>query len=739
MWAPGAIQAPRYDPSLDSYVITCQVQHCGDGIVTWASPNQVSTAQMARTLFEKEVYTRSVCPFECDREVVSHGLDATDEANVKDGVGLAAASFQYRGHSESAIGVSSYASHSEGVGGSLVQTLWRATMSLDRCKSTITKRRILCPHGLWIHTFTSDFGLRTGDCSCHLGARTKLQAGVLRGFMEYARQVTDLGHFQWKYDDISVAATSPAVGAECDGDTSTVPSSCPFVFSTTFSQSRLSPQVCVFWSEFLLDDTSELGCFPSTTGDNVVTPQVLLESLQEAAIEYPPPSPPPPRPPLHPASPSTPPSPFTCSARSLPSAAHVKDHSAGVYDGDSPFMRESRNVPCWRWNENGLWPPRETHGDVYEKLEVCGWKSSLSVRWDDAFRQTTLDSIYRNRHNDDSCVYANDGICSDGGDGDYSTASQKIYRPKGSKITEELDDEGVMRNVFWFRRIDSDSELPVIGSHVTIEVVDFDDNFGGADFSDPDHPHPEGNRARCLNGAVQGSTMHNVKTGPLVVTEVSQLSTEEAFADSSLGIQYAWFKARSIAGTTEGSGLGCEPSCSSYDTSLAVWTTGELCGACRWYAEKHHHNLFATSECTDVMGLIVATTKPVCTYGSDRSDCGDRLDVVSYGYSALNTAKVETTYTGPPITSGGNTQVFTKGSSLANDGFCSDQGSHAFASALFGTDSYAHAPCHISSAPAHTALFAQGGLRGPPPHNPVLQDGPLRAGRLLPHREEWTV
>lgn len=663
MWAPGAIQAPQYDSSLDSYVITCQASGCGYPIVTWASTNAIATAQMARSLLEKHVYTRSVCPFECSRKVTAHGLDAMEEANVKDGVGLTAASFQYQGHGESPIGVSAYSTHSKEVGGVLVKTLWRQTMSLDMCKRTMTKRQLICPHGLWIHTSTSDFGFRSGDCSCHLGARTQLQAGVLRGFMSYASQITDLRHFQWKHNEISVAAASPAVGADCDGDTS---------------------DVCVFWSEFDLDDDSELGCFPSRVGDNVVTPQVLLETLQEAGIGYPPPSPPPPLPPVDPASPSAPKSSFTCSARSLPSASHVKDHSLGQYDGDNPFLRESRNVPCWRWDEKGLWPPREAHADVYEKLEVCGWQSSLSVRWDDAFRQTTLDSIYRNRYNDDSCVHSNDGVCSDGGDGDHSTSSQQIYRPKASKITAEQDDDGVVRNVFWFRRLVSGSELPVKGSYVTIEVVDFDDDSSSGSSSDQQHPHPSNTRARCLNGAVANDVMQNVKTGPLVVTDTSTPSTEETFAD---GIQYAWFKARSITGTAEGSSFGCEPSCTQYDLSVEVGAAGLQCGTCPDYAIAHHGSAFSGASCTDVMGLIVATTKPVCTYGSDRSDCGDRLDIVSYGYSALDAARVETTYTGLPITNGGNAAVFTQGASLVDDGFCSDHGAHAFASAVFGTDS----------------------------------------------------
>ena len=274
MWAPSALLAPRYDQKLDAYVITCQVEGCHEPIAVWESPNQVATSVMARRLMQNGVFERSVCPFECARGVVRHGLAEDEESNVLSGVGLTAAAFQYSGHAESSVGVSTFAVRAAGVGAAAVQTLWRETgISLDHCDREISKRRNLCPHGLWVHTSTSQLGFRGGDCSCHLGARSKLQAAVLRAFFEHARQITDLEHFRWTHDDVSVAATSPSDGAACDGDLS---------------------RVCVFWSEFSLDEGSELGCFPSSEGDNVVTPQVLLEAMQEASVGYPPPSPPPP-------------------------------------------------------------------------------------------------------------------------------------------------------------------------------------------------------------------------------------------------------------------------------------------------------------------------------------------------------------------------------------------------------------------------------------------------------------
>lgn len=70
----------------------------------------------------------------------------------------------------------------------------------------------------------------------------------------------------------------------------------------------------------------------------------------------------------------------------------------------------------------------------------------------------------------------------------------------------------------------------------------------------------------------------------------------------------------------------------------------------------------------------------------DRTDCGDRLDIVSYGYSSGGGARVETTSNEQPISQGGTTVDYTAGKVLDTDGFCSDHGAYAFASGLFGTD-----------------------------------------------------
>ena len=563
---------------------------------------------MARELLHRDVYKSSVCPFECERTVVSHGLSVDLENNVIDGSGLVAAGFEYESLSESPHGLSTFEARSDRVRGTLVRSLWReADLSLDVCAERIRRRRLVCPHGLWVYTSTTAAAYRVGDCMCALAARSQLQGSVTRAFFEHASAVTSLSHFQWTHEQIRVALTSPGDGLECDEDTSRV--------RLVVARARPQPshaaspgfQVCAFWAEFALDADSELGCFPGTGGDNVVTPQVLLESLLEGGVEYPPPSPPPPSPPVVPPAPVTPPSPYTCSARALPSVANVKDPSSGAWTPLAPLNRTARSVPCWRWDEKDIWPPRQTHQDVWQELEVCGWRSSRSIRWEGGFRQPTLDSIYRNRFNDDTCVWANDGVCSDGGDGDYQPFAAAVFEPRSTRILSgnSAANEVV---VFEFKRIEADVALPSVGTHVMISRVDFDDDAGAS-------PHPSLTPENtCLHG---GSA--NSQTGPLLVTRAdTYVDPQNAVPGSELYL--GRIVAESIPGITgfASNRAACAPCADVY-----------ACGTCDPYTiasnqanwESTHSISLAQPvpfDCMDVTGVLLTAVRKQCTYGSDR-------------------------------------------------------------------------------------------------------------------------
>ena len=89
-----------------------------------------------------------------------------------------------------------------------------------------------------------------------------MEGTLLRAFYQHAASITSLPHFQ--SGSVKVALAVPNNDIACDADTS---------------------RVCCFWNEFALDD--ELTCFPDTASENVVTPQILLESLLEAGVHPP--------------------------------------------------------------------------------------------------------------------------------------------------------------------------------------------------------------------------------------------------------------------------------------------------------------------------------------------------------------------------------------------------------------------------------------------------------------------
>lgn len=311
-------------------------------------------------------------------------------------------------------------------------------------------------------------------------------------------------------------------------------------------------------------------------------------------MEYPPPSPPPPSPPVVPPVPVTPPSPYTCSARALPSVANVKDHSFGAWNPGSPLSRDSRSVPCWRWDEAGVWPPQQTHQNIFQELEVCGWRSSRSVQWQSGFRQPTLDSIYRNQFNEDACIWANDGVCQDGGDGDYQSADTTIVEAGAARV--------LPGNVFDFRRIQSDVPLPPVGAYLMISLVNWRQDGVASN-----HPSVTPENV-CLHGGNANS-----QTGPLRVTASG---TYDSPIDSR---PLGFIRAEPVPGVTVyASGrASCEP-CPA---------NGYGCGTCNEFATSSNQADWTSDsavsvqqerpfDCMDVTGVILAPVRRQCNYGS---------------------------------------------------------------------------------------------------------------------------
>lgn len=245
--------------------------------------------------------------------------------------------------------------------------------------------------------------------------------------------------------------------------------------------------------------------------------------------------------------------------------------------------------------------------DVYQELEICGWRSSRSIRWEGGFRQPTLDSIYRNRFNDDTCVWAKDGVCSDGGDGDYQPFAAAVFEPRSTRILSG-NSAANEKVVFEFKRIESDVALPSVGTHVMISRVDFDDDGGAS-------PHPSLiPENTCLHG---GSA--NSQTGPLLVTQVdTYVDPQNAVPGSELYL--GRIIAESIPGVTgfASNRAACAPCANVY-----------ACGTCDAYAvasnqanwESTHSISLAQPvpfDCMDVTGVLLTAVRKQCTYGSDR-------------------------------------------------------------------------------------------------------------------------
>ena len=237
-----------------------------------------------------------------------------------------------------------------------------------------------------------------------------MDADLWRAFYRYARMVLRLGHVDtWLDDDVVDAIVHSSTEKACNSATS---------------------KVCLWWAEFDLDQ-EEYSCRPKRDASNIVTPSVLLASLAENNVAYPPPSPPPPAPPSPPPTPSPPPGSIRCE---LSAIASTNGDKVPAYDASL-----GRYVPvqkkCWRWDAANDWPPFVAHRDLYVERDRCSGARSRDVQWDGGFRQSlrasgTFDPLYQNN---DDCPYkafvatyeeltkireriVDGSYCSDGGD-----------------------------------------------------------------------------------------------------------------------------------------------------------------------------------------------------------------------------------------------------------------------------------------------------------------------------------
>lgn len=344
-------------------------------------------------MIDQGTYTSSLCPFECTRAILRHGVTSTNEANLLSGAGLDGESFLYPGRSDSGKGFSRFEGASGESESRLIALHMEYNVTMDQCDTLVRAHQLLSPHAVWLIHESDETQLasaaRIGDCGLFMGARSEVDAKLWSAFYRYARLVLNLGHFEAFVDEhIKAAAVHTSAEGDCDSSNS---------------------RVCVWWSEFDLD-REELSCRPAQDASNIVTPAVLLATLAEDKIGYPPPSPPPPEPPASPPPPSPPPGAIRCQLRTVPSTKYRKTSYI------DPDTKVQHYVPlqCWRWNIDEDWPPFTVHKDVYENDPRCmqarangdDFALTRRVQWEGDFRQSELStSLYDPFYgNNDSCA-----------------------------------------------------------------------------------------------------------------------------------------------------------------------------------------------------------------------------------------------------------------------------------------------------------------------------------------------
>ena len=392
-WSPGGYnEAPEGtdDASDANFHIYCGFgSGCGDFRASiYRSPSQLAVLETARKMIDQGTYRGSVCPYECERGIVRHTVSEGNALNLLSGAGLQGEGFLYPGSTEAGAGFSRFTTAATNVAGTMLHPLrMTRNVTLDECSAIVKSHRLLAPHAVWLidpnAVFEDADASRVGECGLFLGSRSPSQAQLWRAFYRYARLVLNLGHVDaFVDDDIKNAAVHTAAEGECLAGSSTV---------------------CVWWSEFALDD-EEYSCRVKPDASNIVTPAVLLASLQAEGISYPPPRPPPPSPPTGPPPPSPPPGELRCELSAIPTTRNRK-----VVAIDADGIPAVVNQKCWRWDIGHDWPPFSVHRDIYANEERCYGTRSRSVQWEGGFKQSLMPAgAYDSAgQNSDSCAFRN--------------------------------------------------------------------------------------------------------------------------------------------------------------------------------------------------------------------------------------------------------------------------------------------------------------------------------------------
>jgi hypothetical protein len=346
------------------------------------------------------------------RKITRHEVVKSNEDNMLSGLGLLGEGFVYPGHQDNNHGFSRFATSGASPTGTLHPLHMSHRVTIDECDDIVRRHQLLAPHGVWmVNEETEDKATsveRRGDCGLFLGARSSVDADLWRGFYRYARMILRLGHFDaWIDEDILDAVVHSSAEKACIPGTS---------------------KVCVWWSEFDLDD-EEYSCRPKRDASNIVTPGVLLAALAHNGVAYPPPSPPPPAPPTSPPPPAPPPGALRCELSAIPTTdgRKVLQGTPPAESDGRPSVRTTLQIfdeidgqpaspekhfqlvdkKCWRWDAENNWPPFVVQRDLYVPQPRCGEAPSRDVLWEGGFRQSLMpkDAYDPMEQNNDECPW----------------------------------------------------------------------------------------------------------------------------------------------------------------------------------------------------------------------------------------------------------------------------------------------------------------------------------------------
>ena len=245
----------------------------------------------------------------------------------------------------------------------------------------------------------------------------------------------------------------------------------------------------------------------------------------------------------------------------------------------------------------------------FESQAECGGTSSRAIRWGDDFRMSTLTDVYRSKLNDNTCNGANDGVCSDGGEGDFERFAHGGFYARSMNITH-VTVNGVVYDDFTLSNIQNPSKhvsSPRVGQFVYMHTVT--DNDGTMECFNT------GSACTRLDSSL---SVPKRTSGRLQVHSVNYPSTSTSSVPDVIVL-------RSISASS------CDTTATTQCPNLASDTTIKAC-----YHEVNEDPVNDEPCSYNVWSVGFTEGDPFCSYGSDRNDCGDRSDIVSWGISAAD-------------------------------------------------------------------------------------------------------